>query len=234
MKLILFDIDGTLLRSDGAGRAALTATLHARYGTAGPIDSYRLDGKTDPRIITDLLTAAGLELSRIRADLPHIYELMAIKAQEIYGTHHFTICPGVPALLTELRARPDVVLGLLTGNAAQTAPLKLTAAGLDPAHFPVGAFGSDHDDRNQLPAMAMQRATAVTGYPFSGSDTIIIGDTPADILCARAGGATAVAVATGWHAPATLAQYAPDHLFVNLADTTTILTALLGPTNYGH
>ena len=91
----------------------------------------------------------------------------------------------------------------------------------------MSAYGSDAADRNELPAIAWQRAKELTGYDFDGKNTVIIGDTPADILCARAGLATAVAVASGWHSASTLAQYRPDHLFDNLANTEEILAALL-------
>jgi phosphoglycolate phosphatase-like HAD superfamily hydrolase len=229
MRLILFDVDGTLIRSQGAGRAALTATLEEMFGDAGPIDAYRMDGKTDPRIITDLLTATGLAAEEITPQLPRVYQVMADKARAIYPQRDMRICAGVEPLLARLRARTDAVLGLLTGNAAITAPLKLQTAGLDPGQFRLGAYGSDHMDRNQLPAIAMERAARLTGRAFGGENTIIVGDTPADILCARAGEATAVAVASGWHSMDTLAAYHPDHLFPDLTDTDAIVQALLTP-----
>lgn len=227
MKLLLFDIDGTLIRSDGAGRMALAAALEEIFGTAGPIAEYKMSGKTDARIITDLLTAVGIATADITAKLPLVYERMADKARQIYPERKVAVCPGVPELLRRLQQQPDVALGLLTGNARQTAPLKLAMGNINPAQFHVGAYGSDHLDRNHLPAMAMQRAENLWQRPFSGTNTVIIGDTPADILCARAGEATAVAVASGWHATTTLARYNPDHLFENLADTDAVLAALL-------
>ncbi|MCA9978270.1 MAG: HAD hydrolase-like protein [Chloroflexota bacterium] len=227
MKLLLFDIDGTLIRSDGAGRMALRAALEEMFGTAGPIDEYKMSGKTDARIVTDLLTAIGMSATDVNDKLPLVYDLMAEKARQIYPERKVMACPGVPELLQRLGRRADVVLGLLTGNARQTAPLKLIMGHLDPTQFPVGAYGSDHADRNHLPALAMQRAEQLLARPFSGDNTVIVGDTPADILCARAGGATAVAVASGWHATTTLAQYHPDHLFENLSDTDMVVAALL-------
>jgi phosphoglycolate phosphatase-like HAD superfamily hydrolase len=153
---------------------------------------------------------------------------MAVHAENVYGDHRVMPCPGVPELLQALAASDNVLLGLVTGNTAQTAPLKLAAGGIAPSLFKVGAYGSDHMDRNQLPALAMERATALTKYPFMGQNTVVIGDTPADILCARAGGTTAVIVATGWHAMDTLLPYQPDHLFENFKDTDAVLAALLG------
>ncbi len=227
MKLLLFDIDGTLIRSNGAGREILAATLEELFGTAGPIDTYPIGGKTDPRIITDLLTAAGIPKARIQDAMPEIFNLMAQKAKSIFPIKKMAPCPGAQELLDALSWETQIVLGLLTGNGELTAPLKLLYAGLDPTIFRIGAYGSDHSDRNQLPAIAMQRATEVMGQPFNGANTIIIGDTPADILCARAGQATAVAVASGWHSASTLAKYHPDHLLDNLANTDTVLRILL-------
>lgn len=225
-RLLLFDIDGTLIRSNGAGREALVAALTELFGTAGPVESYAMDGKTDPRIISDLLLAANVPVAEIQAAMPRIYELMAAKAHDIFPQKQMTPCPGVPGLLAHLQQQEEVVLGLLTGNACQTAPLKLSYASIDPSLFVVGAYGSDHIDRNQLPQIAMQRATALGGFPFNGSHTVVIGDTPADILCARAGLATAVAVASGWHSVATLAKYHPDYLFESLANTGEVLRIL--------
>jgi phosphoglycolate phosphatase len=226
-RLLLFDIDGTLIRSDGAGRATMMAALTSLFGDLGPTDGYHLDGKTDPRIIADLLTAAGVDKQRIQESLPLIYERMEAEAHSRFPQHEIKPCPGVKPLLAALRARTEVVLGLVTGNIAQTAPLKLREAGLDPDQFRLGAYGSDHIDRNQLPQIAMARAAQVTGLTFTGENTVVIGDTPADILCARAGGATAVAVASGWHGASTLAQYHPDHLFDSLTDTAAVVAALL-------
>ncbi len=227
MKLLLFDIDGTLIRSHGAGRETMSLALTEVFGTAGPIDDYKMSGKTDPRIITDLLLAAGFNNGQISAKLPDVYRLMAENGRAIFPQRDMQPCPGVLPLLEALRQQPDVMLGLVTGNIDGTAPLKLTAAGSDPAQFRLGAYGSDSLDRNQLPGIAIQRATDLTGYPYAGNNTIVIGDTPADILCARAGKATAVAVASGWHAAHTLARYQPDHLLENLSNTEKVLDILL-------
>jgi phosphoglycolate phosphatase-like HAD superfamily hydrolase len=227
MRLLLFDIDGTLIHSNGAGRVALVYALEQTFGTAGPVDTYAMDGKTDPRIITDLLAAAGFNSADIEARLLMVYQLMTEKGATCFSEKGIIPCSGVVSLLAALSKREDVVLGLLTGNISDTAPLKLAAAGIDPTLFRVGAYGSDAIDRNLLPAVAIQRASQLTGYPFTGSETVVIGDTPADILCARAGRAKAVAVATGRHSLTTLAQYQPDYLLENLGDTATILGILL-------
>ncbi len=227
MKLLLFDIDGTLIRSHGAGRETLAAALVDVFGTAGPIADYKMSGKIDNRIITDLLTAAGIASVEIEKKLPDIYHVMIEKAQAIFPTSDMAACPGVEPLLDALNGRDDALLGLVTGNINGTAPLKLAAAGIDPDQFKLGAYGSDAWERNHLPAIAMQRAADLMGRPFNGANTVVIGDTPADILCARAGKATAVAVASGWHSAKTLARYQPDYLLENLKDTQETLKILL-------
>ncbi len=226
-KLLLFDIDGTLIRTNGAGREAMRFALEALFGAAGPVETYKFGGKTDPRIIVDLMTAVGIPRADVEAKLPAVYELMAQKGQEIFAQRGIRPCAGVPELLAALRGRDDVVLGLLTGNSQITAPIKLAAAGIDPEQFIVGAYGSDAMNRNELPRIGMGRARQLTGRPFNGKNTVIIGDTPADIRCARAGRATAVAVASGWHTAETLAQFQPDYLFADLSDTKDVLRVLL-------
>ena len=118
-------------------------------------------------------------------------------------------------------------MGLLTGNIAGTAPLKLAAAGIEPSLFKVGAYGSDHKDRNQLPSVALRRASEFTNLQFSGKNTTIIGDTPADIACARTIGARVVAVSSGSYSSATLTQFEPDYLFENFLDYDRVLEALI-------
>lgn len=227
MRVLLFDIDGTLIRSDRAGRLALTAALMELFGTAGPLARYEMGGKTDARIVTDILTSIGVPENEIHAQLPVVYELMAKKALEIYPTRDIQPCIGVRPLLAALENVEGVIVALLTGNSYLTAPLKLRAAGIDPAQFLFGVYGSEALDRDQLPAIAMNRATQLTGHVFTGDNTVVIGDTPADIFCARAGKATAVSVAGGWHTVSALAEYKPDYLFEDFADTAVVLAALL-------
>lgn len=228
MKLLLFDIDGTLIRSNGAGRETLKYALNELFGTTGPLEDYKFSGKTDPRIILDLMTAEGFAAADVEKKIPSVYELMAQKAQEIFPKSNMSVCEGVLELLAALHKVDTAVIGLLTGNAHLTAPLKLSYSGIDPAQFLVGAYGSDALDRNDLPFIGMERAQKLTGQPFDGKNTVIIGDTPADIRCARAGRATAVAVASGWHSDTTLAKYKPDHLFHNLSETDVVVAKLLG------
>lgn len=228
MRLLLFDVDGTLVTARGAGRAAFGRALDATYGTTGPIDDYDFRGRTDPRIVFDLMTAAGLDEATIGARLEACYAayVNGLRALLADGSR-VTLMPGVAMLVRTLAARPDVVLGLLTGNLEAGARVKLEPTGLLDC-FVVGAFGSDDADRRRLPGIARARARARTGHEIPFERTAIIGDTPLDIDCARACGARAVAVATGFHPAAELAACGPDLLLADFSDVSATLAALVG------
>jgi phosphoglycolate phosphatase len=227
VKLVLFDVDGTLLTANGAGRRALDRALRDVYGTAGPIDAYDFRGGTDPQIIRDLLRQAGLGDEVIVADEMAVYRRYeALLEAEIGDGRGVTLCPGIRDLVETLAARDDVVVGLLTGNIEAGARIKLRPTGLWP-HFRLGAYGSDDADRTRLPLVAANRAERLMGRAFRGPDTVIIGDTPRDIGCARAFGARAIAVATGWHSIEDLTVHRPDHVFADLSDRELALAAML-------
>ncbi len=226
MRLLLFDIDGTLINSSRIGRSALGRALFDVFGAAGSLDTYDFAGKTDRGIVYDLMTAEGWSVEEIEARLPKLDERMAAAGQALFTAETMWACPGVPALLDSLSRRDDIVLSLLTGNIRRTVPLKLAAAGIDPAQFVDGAYGSDSPNRDDLFAIALERVHEATGHRFRGEDTIIIGDTPADIQCARSGGGRVIAVATGPYSVDVLSRHQPDHLFSDLALTEEVLRAL--------
>ncbi len=235
MRLILFDIDGTLLWTDGAGRRAIQRALLDEAGTAGPIDTYRFDGKTDPQIVRELLTLAGHPEAgadgRIAAVCRRYVELLSAELAE--STRRMRLLPGVRELLAALEPHETegrALVGLLTGNLEGGAALKLGAVGLDPARFAVGAYGSDSARRPDLPAIAAERAARRTGKRFAGADIVIVGDTPDDVACGRPIGARAVAVATGFFDVTQLRAAGAAHVFENLTDTRAVTSALLaGP-----
>lgn len=229
MHLLLFDIDGTLINSSRIGRQALGLALTAVFGTAGALETYEFAGKTDRRIVHDLLAAEGWTDDAITARLPELDEAMAAAGRDLFTPQTIWACPGIPALLDELARRDDAVLALLTGNIRHTVSLKLTAAGIDPARFIDGAFGSDSQERDALFDIAVDRVHRSTGMAFSGRDVTIIGDTPADIRCARSGGGRAVAVATGPYPAKLLSPHQPDYLFTDLTQTVDVLRVLLMP-----
>jgi phosphoglycolate phosphatase len=228
VRLVLFDIDGTLVIAKGAGRRALGRALERVYGTTGALDAYDFRGKTDPRIVHDLMGGAGVAAEVIRAGLDECFECYARGlVDEIGDGSGVTVLPGVADLVRRLDAAEGVVLGLLTGNIEEGARIKLAPTGLWP-FFRTGAFGSDHADRTRLPSLAARRAHALTGHAFSPQDVLVIGDTPLDIACARAFGAVAVAVATGFHPYTELAGERPDLLFESFADVEAAAARLLG------
>ena len=229
MRLILFDIDGTLINSSRVGRSALGRAMQTVFGTTGALETYEFAGKTDRRIVRELLLAEGWAGPAIEARLPELDEQMGAAGQELFTPQTIWSSPGVPALLDALQRSDDVTLALLTGNIRHTVPLKLSAAGIDPCRFVAGAYGSDSLERDDLFAIALDRTEAATGQRFVASDVVIVGDTPADVRCARAGGARAVAVATGPYPAERLARCQPDHLFADLCPTAEVLAALLGP-----
>ncbi len=227
MRLALFDIDGTLLTARGAGRRALARALESVFGTAGAIARYDFRGKTDPRIVMDLMVEAGLSPRAVQDRLDDCFEAyLGGLVEEITGGDAVTTMPGVARLVSLLDADQGVVLGLLTGNIEEGARVKLGPTGLWP-YFRLGAFGSDDADRRRLPSLATRRAEALTGHRFLPRDVLVIGDTPLDIGCARAFGAVAVAVATGQHARAELLAEGPDLLFDSFADPEGAAAALL-------
>jgi phosphoglycolate phosphatase-like HAD superfamily hydrolase len=227
MKLILFDIDGTLIWPDGAGRAAMSRALTEVFGVTGPADSLPMAGKTDWQIITELLTATGLSQSSIEANLPQCFKAVARHTAQTTRERRIRVCPGIPPLLARLSAGPNAILGLLTGNLATTAPIKLRAANLNPAFFCVGAYGDDGLNRSQLPAVAIARAQALTSRTFLGKDVIIIGDTPADVRCGKHLGVTAIGVATGHYPQESLSAAGADYVFPDLADTEMVIQTIL-------
>lgn len=227
MMLVLFDIDGTILWSDGAGRRAMTEALMAVFGGAGPTD-YHYDGKTDPQIVRDLMRASGHTDATIDERLdPLMRRYLGGLERELAGGTRAHVFDGVRDLLDLLEARDDIVLGLLTGNLRDGAAIKLRAAGIAIDRFKVCAFGSDHHARAELPALAQQRAKDELGLDIPGDHIYVIGDTPADITCGQGIGARAIAVATGRYTPEELARHHPYALFPSLADTQAVMKVIV-------
>jgi phosphoglycolate phosphatase-like HAD superfamily hydrolase len=197
--LVLFDIDGTLLTSASAGRAAIERAFADEYDDLGFFGAVRFDGKTDPQIVAELYRAAG---HPERATAGAIEALLArylvnLEAVLVERADRTSALPGVVALLAALEAEAEVCVGLVTGNVVRGAELKLEAAGLGFGRFGVGAFGSDSGHRPDLPAIAVGRARERFGRAPEGEGIVVIGDTPADITCGASLGVRTVAVATG-------------------------------------
>jgi len=227
--VVLFDIDGTLLWSDGAGRRAINVALTEVFGGIGPSD-HRFDGKTDKQIVRELMTLAGHDHDVIDERMDRA---LTIYVRELHSAlrdpaHPPKRLPGVAELLDALDARDDVILGLLTGNVAPGADAKLRAVGIDPTRFRVTAFGSDHEDRPALPPIAQQRAGELLGAHVAGERFVVVGDTPADMTCGRGIGARAIGVATGRYGVDELLSHGATAAFPDLSDTAALVAAIVG------
>ncbi len=223
-RLILFDIDCTLVDAHGAGGRAILRAIKDVYGVEGELGDYSFHGRTDPGIIADLAALWGADGSGdVDACIARYLELLR---GEIDRGEVETL-PGIRELVTALAADRRALVGLLTGNVAEGARLKLEPTGLL-SLFKVGAYGSDSALRADLPAVAVARAEALTSRRFAGKDVVVIGDSPADVECGASLGVTAVAVATGRHSVDELAAHAPDHLFADLSDWRAAYEAIIG------
>lgn len=225
--LVLFDIDGTILLANGAGRRSVHQAMHDVFGASGP-ESHPFDGKTDPQIVRELGTLAGIAedviAERMDAALDRYFRYLESDITAAPDT--VQLLPGVHALLDALEARDDIMLGLLTGNIKQGAALKLRTVNVAPERFLVGAYGCDAPARPDLPAIAQRRASAHLGAHLPGSRIVIIGDTPHDLTCGLGIGAMAIGVETGRYRAADLQPYEPLAVFANLVDTAAVVAAI--------
>jgi phosphoglycolate phosphatase-like HAD superfamily hydrolase len=227
MKLVLFDIDGTLLTDHGAARDAFRSALEEVYSYAGDLARYDFSGRTDPQIARMVLSDEGLSDVAIDAGLARLWEIYLAGLSSNATPDRVEALPGIRELIGALAGQDDVVLALLTGNIEPGARLKLGGAGLN-GYFPFGAFGSDSADRNELPPVAVQRASEHCRHRFEGRDVVIIGDSIYDVRCGVPYGATTIAVASGKTAAETLRAENPRHLFESAEDLGAMMQAILG------
>jgi phosphoglycolate phosphatase-like HAD superfamily hydrolase len=188
------------------------------FGTCGALAAHKFGGKTDWQTLVELLYEAGVSYADIERAMPAYNASMERHLTRVISRYDVQPTPGAVELVESLTRRDDVGIGLVTGNVSSTAPIKLRAAGFDPVWFPVGAYGSEAQERDNLPALAVARAVEHYRYPFTPRDVIVVGDTPADISCARALGAIAVAVQTGFSQPDELIAAKADYLLRDLTE----------------
>jgi phosphoglycolate phosphatase-like HAD superfamily hydrolase len=222
-KLVLFDIDGTLLTSGGAGERALKLGFRDRFGIDDDLSKVEIAGRTDSGIARRMLDAHGIPATA--ENLTAFFDGYLTNLARELPISDGALLPGILPLLEALRPREDIVLGLLTGNLARGAELKLTHYGVW-HYFDFGAYADDHHDRNELGRFAKARALERHGIDFAPERIFVLGDTPHDVTCARAIGARAVAIATGRFSRDELAACRPDFLFTDLSDATEFLAAL--------
>jgi phosphoglycolate phosphatase-like HAD superfamily hydrolase len=227
MRLVLFDIDGTLLSDGGAAREAFGTALADVYGYTGDLARYDFSGRTDPQIAHMVLRDAGVSANDIERAMPRLWERYLGGLACNATPARVRVLPGIRELVGALAAHADVVLALLTGNIEPGARLKLGAGALN-GYFPFGAFGSDSADRNELPPVAVRRASEATGHRFAGEEVVIIGDSIYDVRCGVPYGATTIAVASGKTPAETLRAENPRHFFTSAEDLGAMMNAILG------
>lgn len=226
MRLVLFDIDGTLLSDRGASREAFDVALREVYGYSGDLSRYDFSGRTDPQIARMVLGDTGLSREDIDAAMPRLWELYLEGLARNATAERVRVMPGIRELVSALHEHDDVVLALLTGNIEPGARLKLGAPGLND-YFPFGAFGSDSADRTELPPIAVERASAHMGRRFRGAEVVIIGDSIYDVRCGVPHSATTIAVASGKTPAEVLRAENPTHFFEDVTELDRVLDAVL-------
>lgn len=215
--LLLFDIDGTLVLTHGAGRASTRAAMLEVFGTIGGLDTHEFGGKTDWLTLTELLPPHGFTLDEIARSIPAYEAAMQRHLTAMIGDFRVEACRGALEAVQALLDQEALMLGLVTGNVSTTVPLKLSAAGFDPAWFPVGAYGNEAISRDDLPPLVLERARWHWQRSIAPEQVVIIGDTPMDVACARALGAVAVAVGTGFASREDLRASQPDYFLEDLS-----------------
>ncbi|HWP91589.1 MAG TPA: HAD family hydrolase [Thermodesulfobacteriota bacterium] len=222
MKLILFDIDGTILLTGGAAVRAVNRAFEKLFRIPNAMDGIRADGKTDPIILREIFNRnLGRDYEPEEASIVY-KEYVLFLGEEITDSSGFKIMPGVTQLIKTLSIEQGLTLGLATGNIEEGARIKLKRTGLD-SYFKFGGFGSDSEERNQLIRIAIERGKALFNHKKEFEAAFVIGDTPFDIIHGREAGAKVVAVATGSYSARELEKYDPDFLFEDFSDFKSVL-----------
>lgn len=229
LRVILFDIDGTLIKTVRRGeyRGLIHSMLLDVFGTCGRIAEVDFAGRTDLAIYREALECEGITPLQIRERLPLVEAATVEILTHLASTGEvFRLCPGVKELLDAVSTDSRFLPSLLTGNVERLAEAKLRVAGIWQYFQCRGAFGSDDEDRDQLPAVAADRINAHLGQSLAPDQFVIVGDTPRDIACARHFGARVVAVASGVHTIGQLEELSPDAVLADLSDTASVLNLL--------
>ncbi|MFQ5863839.1 MAG: HAD family hydrolase [bacterium] len=217
MKLLLFDIDLTLIDSGGAGRRSMNLAFEKIFGRQNGFHGVNFAGRTDPLILRDALAYNGLRWGRLNEEAFKKAYFAYLKAEMQKPNRRKQIQPGISAILTILSNRRNITLGLLTGNWHRGAMIKLDYFNLR-RFFPTGAFADDSEIREELPPIAVRRFEVKTGVSIRAENVFIVGDTPLDVACAKPFGAKSIAVATGLFSFEELEKTQPDYLFTDFAD----------------
>lgn len=222
-KILLFDIDGTLLDPAGFGRTCCQRALEDVLEIPISAESVEMAGRTDWQIVNDFLAQAGLDETQIEVHRQAVFAALTHHIEKAAASSRMYLLPGVKPLLNRLAQDSNFLLGLVTGNLRQTVIHKLRAVGIEPNFFSFGAFGDEHYDRNCLPSLAIKRASQLLGYDVSPQEVLVIGDTPHDIACTHHTGLKVLSVSTGLYAFDDLAKSHPDFLLEDLSDTDLVI-----------
>jgi phosphoglycolate phosphatase-like HAD superfamily hydrolase len=225
LRLILFDIDGTLVTTNGIAKEAFSEAIEETLGTPSIAREHDFAGKTDQQIYSEIIRESRIHNDMAAKHQDAVFALFFHKLEARLNTENITVLPGVRALLDALRQEEAATLALLTGNMLQGARIKLTPPRLL-EYFSFGAFGNDALHRHDLPEIAVARAYDRTGATFKAKDVVIIGDTPHDIDCGRHLNVRSIGVATGGYSHEALAEAKPDHLFSDLTETEQLLDVI--------
>lgn len=223
MKLILFDIDGTLLSAGGAGTRSLDLAFRDLFSIDKAFKGIGMAGKTDVQIIKEGLATHNLKAKN--GTIPEVIDSYLRHLRSEMNNDRKHVKPGIRTALERLKQAQGYPLGLLTGNLEEGARLKLGMFDLN-QYFPSGAFGSDDEDRNRLLPIAVKRFKEISGLEISFRDCIIVGDTPRDVFCAKPYGAFCLGVATGPYPADELVKAGADIVFENLTDTDAFMNAI--------
>ena len=223
-RVTFFDIDGTLM-TGGPAKNAFCGAMVDTFGTFGNVEEVSFGGKTDPQITRELLVGIGYSVDLIEERFPSLWRSYTERLADELTQCPMQVLPGVHELLNVLKRMDDIGVGLLTGNIARGAELKLDSAGLT-EHFVLGSYGSDHEEREQLSRIALQRARDMWNPALCPEHTVVIGDTPRDVDCGLAIGARTLAVATGSFSSSQLAKAGANRVVIDLTDTDEIVSYL--------
>jgi len=216
VRLVLFDIDGTLIRTGGSGVEAFARTFASVFGVPGGTERIRFAGRTDISLVREMFTLSNIHPSE--ENFRRFFEAYAHCLDDLMRGCNGEICPGVTEFIRDLERLPrPPLIGLLTGNIRLGAEIKLRHFKLWHV-FETGAFADDHEDRNQIAVVARERGSRVLNENLHGEQIVVVGDTAHDIRCGRAIGAKTLAVATGGHTREDLKEHAPDWVVKDLRE----------------
>jgi phosphoglycolate phosphatase len=227
MKLLLFDIDGTLIHAGGAGIRAVDRAFSVIYDIEDATQGIKPDGKTDPLILREMFRNT-LKRDCLDGEPDRIYRrYLLYLEEEVKKRKPITVLDGIIQILDAISLRDDLKLGIATGNIEEGAWIKLRYSGLD-SYFKFGAFGSDSEDRGEIIRIAIERGERILNSCRKFDEVFVIGDTPFDIIHGRAAGATVFGVATGSYSLKDLEVYNPDYLFEDFSEVEPALKVFVG------